>query len=305
MPDRVLLVISDGIGNILQWLPLVATLQKVKGWHIDIAFESPNYPIPSSLFPGLRASLLSDFRIQNYSGVIVDGRAQDHLLSRGEWHSRFDGINILNDPRKQLINAQRPFVRSEVDVRLDVARELGIPDSKFEFYFHLETPQPLEFFDVVMINGYNTKSKEQWGLKQYPQMSCVAEKLLNLGYSVCCLGEHNQTIGCCTDRTGLLLEQSLAILREASLVISTDTGLYHAANLFMIPNIVIFTFTSDIKNYDYRFHQFSTVIKNNNVACRDVCQDKILWKRCCTPDCQNIDPNRILEQARFLLGESK
>jgi ADP-heptose:LPS heptosyltransferase len=157
------------------------------------------------------------------------------------------------------------------------------------------------YFDVVISNGYNKYGSANWQIKSYPYYEEVAKLLKNEGYSVASIGAKDEYISGTVDMTGLGLLDSGGVIKNSRLLISNDSAMYHYANALMVKNIVIFNSTSIKKNYDKRFHKYSTIIGRDDLKCRP-CQAGRRWnKDCKTWDCREIAPEVIYEAVRGLL----
>jgi ADP-heptose:LPS heptosyltransferase len=94
---------------------------------------------------------------------------------------------------------------------------------------------------------------------------------------------------------------TLGIIKNCKLFLGTDSGLYHCANALEVKNIVLFTATSIVKNYDNRFHKYSTILGRDDLDCRP-CQAARRWaKDCKSWECQRIDPKLIVGKIKELL----
>ena len=124
--------------------------------------------------------------------------------------------------------------------------------------------------------------------------------LTNQGLRVCSIGDKcfrkNEHIDGTTDRTGLPLLNSLGLIKNSSVFVGNDSGLYHMSNLLEVPNIAIFTATSTEKNYDKRFHKYTKLIYRQDLKCRP-CQHERRWNKDCKNwECRNISPEIIFEE---------
>lgn len=160
--------------------------------------------------------------------------------------------------------------------------------------------------DVILHDGYNKKlcgkmGKEKWMAKSYLHWSRVAEKLKEKGYRVGSIGSADEYIPGTEDYTGLKLEESLSVIKGAQVVLCNDTGTFHLCNVMRKENIVVFTFTDDDKNFDKRFHKYSTLVRSD-VECSP-CQSKgkHYWyhnKPNCNWECRGaVNPSDLVEMA--------
>jgi len=180
------------------------------------------------------------------------------------------------------------MTRSEVDTYMDIARDLGVNEKDIIWHGKCNHGETEEKFDVVMHDGYNRYGSAGWEIKSYPHYEKVVEHLE--GIKVCSVGAKEEYIKGTEDRTGLSLPESLGLIKNCRVFLGNDSGLYHCANALEKDNIVIFTATSIEKNYDERFHKYSTIITRDDLECRP-CQATRGWKSCETRECQNITPD--------------
>jgi len=158
-----------------------------------------------------------------------------------------------------------------------------------------------ESFDVLICDGYNKRyNKNDWEVKSYPYYWQVASHLSDYGYSVASIGVKGEWIKHTIDRTNIGLKETIGLIKNCKLLISNDTGFYHAANVLGVKNIVIFTMTDTDKNYDKDFHKHSKVIKQG-LSCQP-CQlnGRKYWVDNylnCWWACREIIPDIILNEA--------
>jgi len=294
MARRILFCTGEGIGNTIQTIPVICTLKEILGYSVDMwhafgAFHIPHIiPYVDKWFVG---NEIARANFTEYIGLVSTFWTRDY-------------IKII--PRLKLMNKIQPLKmnRSEVDTYMDIARDLGARDEDLIWYGNCCYNKTNEKYDVVISDGYNRQGSADWSIKQYPYYKEVITLLKERSLDICALGAPNEHISGTVDRTGLNLLDSLGIIKNSRLVLSNDSGLYHAANALGVQNIVIFTATSIEKNYDSRFHKFSTIIGRDDLDCRP-CQAGRKWKTCKTWECREIDPKIIAEKVEELLWQTK
>jgi len=293
-PNKVLVVTGEGIGNIIQIIPTIRTIKEILLYDVDLWISSSSYPIPSSLFKYINCcysgSEIYSADVSNYTGFVSANWSYNYiklLTNRG--------LICLSDFRPVSIK------ESEVDTYMYMARKLGVKDEDILWYGECNYTPVLEDYDVVIHDGFNRKSvvSSTWSLKSYPYYKDVSKELISMGYKVCSVGSCDEYIEGTIDKTGLDLMVTLGVIKNSKLFLGNDSGLYHCANALGTDNIVVFTFTSTIKNHDSRFHKYSTIIQNDSLSCLN-CQNTSRFKSCTTRECRNIDPkiiiNKVLER---------
>lgn len=304
MNNKKLLVChGEGIGNTIQIAPLLRTLKEIFGYELDYWHTFGSYVIAKGLFPYVNNTFLSQeinkANISAYSGVVSTFWARDF---------------IKHLPLKLLAPIYPlSMERSEVDTYMQIARDLGVVEEdiiweaccnygtseegmyEYEKWKNLKTK-----FDIVISNGYNRKSKI-WAVKGYDHYEKVVDILKEKGYSVCSVGSKEEYIKGTVDMTGLKLLDTLGVIKNSMLLLSNDSGLYHCANALQTNTVVLFTATSIAKNYDKRFHKYTTILGRDDLKCRP-CQAGRRWLKDCKEWlCQDIDPQLIVSTIETLI----
>jgi len=289
---RILFCTGEGIGNTIQTIPAIRTLKEVLGYKVDMWHAFGAFPVPK-IIPYV------DKWFTGREILLLDTSGYDGLVSTF-WTRDYINIGALSS--LELLNEIKPLRmdRSEVDIYMDIARDLGAPEKDLIWYGKCGYNKTKEKYDVVISDGYNRMGSANWSIKQYPYYKAVVTLLKEKSLNICALGGPGEYISGTVDRTGLDLLDSLGIIKNSKVVLSNDSGLYHAANALEVKNLVIFTATSIEKNYDSRFHKFSTIIGRDDLDCRP-CQAGRKWKTCKTWECREIDPKIIVEKVEELL----
>lgn len=289
MNNKLLVCHGEGIGNAIQIAPLLRTLSEV-GYKMDYWHVFGSYSISNDLFPYVNKTFIAQ--------EISMGNFTDYFgMVSTIWAKNF----IKHLPLKLLTSIKSlTITRSEVDLYMDIARELGISEDNLLWEASCNYDVMPEKFDIVISNGYNRKGDPVWVNKSYLHYKDVVYGLKNKGYTIASIGSKSEYIEGTEDRTMLPIKESLGLIKNAKLFIGNDSGMYHCANAVGTHNIALFTFTSTIKNYDSRFHKHCTIIRNNTLDCLD-CQNTPRFKTCKSRICRDIDPNIIIKKAEELL----
>jgi len=286
---KLILVVAEGLGNVIQVLPLVNTLK-----HNNVDFDILNlsncdHETVSWIFKGY-AKVVRNTTEEHYGGRIEIATSKG-VLSHSE---RLD-IPILNDANKQII--YRPDT-NEVETYLSIAKDLGYTLPKNPFDVTFSNIEEAEEFDFVIHNGCSLFNKAVWERKKYPHIEGLIDRLTEGGYSVASIGASEEFCGG-ANKTALSIKDSASLIASSKFYISNDTGTYHLAAAMKQPGIVLFTATSTIKNYHPTFHR-SMKIVTAEVDCQP-CQYKEAWAKCTKSDynswkCRDIPIDKIIKE---------
>ena len=283
--DKLIFCMGEGIGNVIQTMPAIRTIKEVLGYGVDFWHAFGYYSMPK-LIPHVD---------KWFVGNKITALKPDEYVGKVSTWSTKDRINI--GPLSKLILyasiSDISMNRSEVDVYMDIARVLGADDDDLLWHSGCLYKQVEEEYDVVMHDGYNRRGAAFWKHKSYPHYEEVVKQLGNL--KICSIGGKEEYIKGTDDKTGLPLYDTLGIITNSKLFIGNDSGMYHCANALGVNNIVIFTYTSQIKNYDKRFHKFAKILCREDLDSLS-CQNTPRRKTCKTKECRDIDPKVVVNK---------
>jgi ADP-heptose:LPS heptosyltransferase len=291
---RILFCQGEGIGNVIQCIPVIRTLKEVLGYSIDFWHTHGSYHIPEGFFPHV-----DKWFVGKHRGKAVNLNASEyHGAVSAIWCKVFFNKNrVLKIPlltKKNVLTTRR----SEVDTYMDIARELGVKEEDIIWHGECNYKKMNEEYDIVIHNGYNRKGAANWKIKSYPYYEKVVALLVKEGFKVCSVGLKEEYIKGTVNKTGLDLLSGLGLIKNSKLFLGNDSGLYHCANALGIKNVVIFTATSITKNYDKRFHKYSELIYREDLKCRP-CQANQKWRRDCKNwKCREIAPEIIVNKIK-------
>ncbi len=287
---RLLFCTGEGIGNVMQCGPAIRTIKERLGYTVDLWHAFGYYDIPK-IIPFInewRVGMeIADINPQEYIGKVSTWWTKDRL-----------GFGPVGDIKLLTPISNIVMDRSEVDVYMDIARNLGVAEEDLLWHSGCRYSEQEEKFDLVIHDGYNRKGADFWKYKSYPHYMKVVELLKDL--KICSVGSRNEHIKGTINKTGLKLHDTLGIIKNSKVFLSNDSGLYHSANALGVDNAVIFTYTSQMKNYDKRFHKFSKIISREDLGCLS-CQNTPRWKECKLYGCRNIDPQVVANIIREML----
>jgi len=297
---NILFAVSEGIGNIFELLPVTTSLECAKGWEISYLICEANYNIGEDVLkrPTYNLDNVDRGFCKQFDGVIATWKGWDRVKKQGKGA----GVKLLNNVNNQKLTSVKSWGRSEVDWRLDIARELGVVEDQLKWGYDLGYDNEItDHFHVVMANGYNKNGKEWWRHKAYPKWNDVVQQLYNTAprFKICSIGAtQEEYIPQTVNRTCMPLSKSLALIKNAELLLANDTGVYHASALLKIPSIIAVTFTKLEKIYDSRFHTKASLVYDD-MECREFCYDKRIYRGKCRYDyaCKNIDVSNFVNLA--------
>ena len=292
MRKKLLICHSEGIGNCISISGVLRTIverldfEAVDYWHAFGSFFIPKIiPYVDNWFVGNQIKTINP---KDYEGFISTFWTRNHIKP------------FLNSGMKLLAGIYSlSMARSEIDTYMEIARDLGVKEKDLIWHGNCLYNKLDRHYDIVIANGYNPHGSADWSIKSYPYYEKVV-KLLNRKYKVCSIGSKQEYIKGTHNETGLPLLDSLGIIKNSKLLISNDSGMYHCANALEIPNIVIFSATSISKNYDVKFHKYSTLLYRDDLECRP-CQAGHKWKKCKTWECREIDPQLVVNTIKKIM----
>jgi hypothetical protein len=146
----------------------------------------------------------------------------------------------------------------------------------------LDLPRPI----IGLCNGYFRVSNHYWDAKGWPHFQHFSKTANRyFGGSMVGIGLENELprdIQLTIDFTGKLnILETAKVISQLDLLVTTDTGLMHLANLIKVPMIALFGPTLTTKNAPTA--ESSMVLQAGN-SCAP-CQDSVRWFKCETNDC--------------------
>lgn len=288
---RILFCTGEGIGNVIQTIPTIRTLKEVLGYQVDFWYAFGSFPIPKKLFPYVDLWYIGN-EIRHICPPIYDGMVST-FWTRNYIGPLLSNIKLLNTPQPLSMD------RSEVDTYMDIARDLGVNEEDILWYGECNYKKTNKKYDVVIHDGYNSIGAAGWSVKSYTKYKEVSSLLS--GFDVCSVGSKKEYIENTVNETSHSLLDTLGIIKNSKILLGNDSGLYHCANALGVRNFVIFTATSVPKNYDSRFHKYSTMISREDLKCRRSCQKRRGWKKCNDWKCGDIDSIDVADMIKGIL----
>lgn len=300
---RVAFVVGDGIGNQVEAIPALLYAKRKYGCKVSVCNTVPSsMGATKVIFEGLADSVCgkgAQKQLDRCDGQIVTMMCKDDPLS---------GVPLLNvqefgDGRFSEVEANMRAVGRDYD-----EVELGDVGDAFS-----SVEPAAECPDVLIHDGYSkvtSVARARWEAKSYPHYAELVTALKEAGYTVGSIGAAGEHVAGTEDLTGRSLEESVALIKAAKLLIANDTGTYHIACVVGTKTLVLFTFTDLTKNYDPRFHR-SAVVVTSSMDCAP-CQFRSKYhdywmsnRAACKWACREVPLRKVLSQARALLGGSE
>lgn len=292
---KILMYLNGGIGNVMESVPLYLRLKQHLGVeNIDVEYlvkyesESvgnaacfPEIVIPQT---GIQVMLEQSEAIAKKYDYIISGWRIYH--SSGSFMREYEDIISEYD--------------SEVEKNMKCLDALSIQrgDSILREWREKETKIPEGKYIVIHNGGLNAGN---WDWKKYPYMEKVAWNLQKtLGIPCISVGKRGEHVPFTEDYTGRSLRETAYIINNALYYVGTDTGTYHIRALQEKPGFVIFTMTSQTKNWDANYHHtIKTIQKDRSELPCCPCQWGYCWSpdhdRCRKSQCRDIDASIATE----------
>jgi len=296
---NILFVVGDGIGNQVQTLPAFFYCKKR---YPDMSIYVYNViPTQTSITDFLFSGYCNDIYYSKKD--ISKYRFNFQILTSACYGSQFKGIKVknnmllsqvhkLSEIRFNLMSVDNHFTKKDFNIVPNILKKISV---------NKNIP------DILIHNGYskiNEWSKKVWFPKSYSRYEKLAKQLKKMGFTVGSIGSKDEYINGTINLTESKLRHSIGMIRSCKLLISNDTSTYHLANAVGTKNIVIFTFTDPIKNFDKDFHKYTTIIRREDLNCSP-CQLKGEFghwlEKDCGWKCRKIQVNQIVQEVEKIL----
>lgn len=293
---KILFMVGSGIGNQCETVP--ALVRCIREWGKERIVVCNTYPHADHVTPVIFRQMVDEF--VSFGNI----NPEDYDFQIMTYISKIHPVpSVQPKPKQAMIDRI-----SEVEWNMSATGLEWTDDDLGQCGTSMSDIKPFKDApDVIIHDGYNRTACQppnRWEAKSYPQWSVVAQQLKEKGYTVGSIGSTPEYVPATENLTNLEFERSVAILKGAKAVLSNDTGSFHVANVLGKPNLVVFTFTSPIKNFDKRFHK-NAVLVRRDLPCSP-CQftGKKFWinnREKCKWKCRNIPPEEIVEKTCGLL----
>lgn len=293
MSKKLLVLHAEGIGNFIQLFPLLRSLKEVLSFEIHYCHLFGSYNVEAkSICPYIDKQLsIQDLHYidpKKYVGKVSTFWGRNHLNT-----GKLAEIELLSEIHPLSMD------KSEVSTYLQIALDLGVVEDQLMWNVNCCYKESTDYFDIVIANGYNKNGN--WNVKGFLHYREVAKKLVSKGFKVASIGSKQEYVVGTVPMAGLTLLESFGVIKNAKVLLCNDTGVYHASNALKVPNVTIFTATSTVKNYDPRFHTYTAIVGREGLSCRP-CQAYKGWVKCRDWECQDIDPEIIVQEVLSFLN---
>lgn len=164
----------------------------------------------------------------------------------------------------------------------------------------LDLPRPI----IGLCNGYFRVSNHYWDAKGWPHFTRFSKiagryfsgSMIGVGLE----GELPPGINLAANFAGKLnILETAKVISQLDLLVTTDTGLMHLANLIKTPMVALFGPTLTTKNAP---KAKSSIVLQTGISCSP-CQDSVRWFKCKTNDCmQGITVGDVMAAAKEKLN---
>jgi ADP-heptose:LPS heptosyltransferase len=229
------------------------------------------------------------------------------------WYLSVHGVQsdvlyvFLSNMKKRI--TPKPSWRSsmvhEADHYMDIAYAMGYEGPVPQVIFPLadkpilDLPRPI----IGLCNGYFRTSTHYWDKKGWPHFHGLSESLnLYFGGSLVGLGRENEIpkdVQMTADYTGKLsILETAKVISQLDLLVTTDTGLMHVADILRVPLIAMFGPTLPTKNAPRG--KGSRIIQAGQKCVP--CQDTSAFQVCKSNECmRSITVGDVMAKAREML----
>lgn len=291
---NLLVAVGEGLGNVIQTLPLIKALSKMYKIHVVNVSYVPTKDVEYLI---KEYAILAKENV-NYIGRIELATTKGSLVC--DWRLKFP---ILNDINKQFIYTKD---RNEIEVYLQAASDIIDKIDNSIYNIKISTHET-KAYDIIFHNGCSTTNPTEWSRKKYPHMKVLIEELIKKGYSIANIGTIGEyLVG--EDRTGISLKETASLIKNCKCYLGNDSGPSHLAALLKTKGVLIYTATCTHKNYNKNFHGSLEVVRQS-LPCQS-CQYTRNWNKCSRTtynkfECQNLDPNIPLRRVLDVLQSEK
>jgi hypothetical protein len=295
--NKILLGVTQGIGNAILTTPLVKALTNMK-MKVDILSEG--------LIRGAEKIFVGMHNVK----VLTEEQIKDRIYLIGlQTMWPYPGLeNFVAQVRcaPNIHALWKDGIKAhEVEVNMSLAYSLkyqgDIPDTYCNFY-PTETPQDdRNTVGIHVCRSYNHQFHANRQLKDPLELG---DKLSKLGYKVFIIG-HKGSIGAKEKESfpelnyfiGADLPAVAGFIKEIDLMINEDSGIMHVTSAMDTKQLAIFGPTSDMKNRPW---SENAILIKSNIECQP-CQYTPRANDCYVNKCMDVGHDFLINKVKFML----
>lgn len=208
--------------------------------------------------------------------------------------SVFENIKCIHENRGEHRGNEVKFYMNGIEDQEEL-----IANAKIDWdAVRMGRPKSADAYDIIFCNG--GVNNYQWMKKKYRRYGEIIKAFPDK--KIGCVGLPGEFLYGCDDLTDVGLLRTFDLISRSRVFVSNDTGLYHFASAIGIPNVVLFTSTSMLKNYNPYFHRYAFPISSD---CPSMCQGDKSWSSeagCDDQWCTAFDPTPVIDAIWTKLG---
>lgn len=308
--DRCAIIVGEGIGNQVQYLPFISSIMKIFDKvdiisSIDHAFKFThtifqNHP---QVHRVLRSNFLTRDDYYKYRftmPMVTDIGISEIQLSHlsNTFFSTLMKISEVENNYNSVIDSIQRL--SGQKYSLESIIENDLPNQWYKTKSNYSSLNADEL-DIVIHNGCNIHNtiRDYWGIKLIKNIDDLIRSLKDKypSIKIASIGSPHEYIDNTINLTGTSFDDTFNIISRCKNYISNDTGTYHIASHMKKKGIVLFTATSLQKNYNQIFHKsFIPYRQSNTLSNCEPCQKfgNGSWLRCIHQSCRDINIDEVL-----------
>lgn len=309
---------SGGIGNQIQLVPayLYYLEQNPKTDIIYVRLSEHDNEDKSAFFETLARSFGNylytvkrnktlKFEPEVFGGVIACSRCYfkhnlPQILEQTYPHigNEIDYNNRCMTPEDAVRIMTRKMPLDWMDIRVKAEKKKGGRPKRDGQYFDVEK------FDVIICNG--GLNNIVWAKKRYQRWNEVVEILKAQGYTVACVGNLDEYIQGCEDRTEASVLETMDMIANCDVFAVNDSGWGHFACAVGTKTVIAYTATNIIKNWNEIFHRRSVAVdpEHHCAPCQEGWSLHPRWLNCKDWKCTRYSPRRVAEHIERYLNEA-
>jgi len=300
--DRVLVVKSYGIGNIIYITPAIAAIKEsFPQCKIDLLVEGET----QKMMLNKHELINKIYTVREIKKLIKSEKKYDIIVNGLPNEINISDCGITGDVITE--NSEKLKSEHEIKVNLDILEQMGIvsitPPDPFMYIsrgvkkkIKELLPSKYKYFGIAA--GFLKSGiwyKKNWGYEKYADLVMMLLKKYK-GYKALILGagDDDKVLDFIKDKSRVLnltnrftINESAEMIRRCEFIVANDTGLAHVAGAVGTKAYTIFGPTPESK-----VQPIGGVVIENGIECRP-CMYKPEWSTCTDYKCLQIDPKTV------------